>query len=189
MGDERRQSDGRSRLRPVLCCSGPCGPLLNTRNQICRRCISASTLRGRHGRLSPRGSWAASSLWGPCWPSWPVWAVAHATEALPPGNNGTVKIDGAPFDDQPNNEPHPAVSSRSTSTASTRGTTCLQPSRSRHYRRRSPMVTACCSPTRCSSVKTTAPAVAARPAWTPPRPTHWTSPESSLSRSRASTSS
>jgi hypothetical protein len=36
-----------------------------------------------------------------------VWAVAHATEALPPGNNGTVKIDGAPFDDQPNNEPHP----------------------------------------------------------------------------------
>lgn len=25
----------------------------------------------------------------------------------PPGNNGTVKIDGIPFDDHPNNEPHP----------------------------------------------------------------------------------
>jgi hypothetical protein len=24
-----------------------------------------------------------------------------------PGNNGTVKIDGVPFDDAPNNEPHP----------------------------------------------------------------------------------
>ena len=24
----------------------------------------------------------------------------------PPGNNGTVKVDGAPFDDAPNNEPH-----------------------------------------------------------------------------------
>ena len=26
--------------------------------------------------------------------------------AVPPGNNGTVKIDGDPFDDHPNNEPH-----------------------------------------------------------------------------------
>jgi hypothetical protein len=25
----------------------------------------------------------------------------------PPGNNGTVKIDGVNFDDAPNNEPHP----------------------------------------------------------------------------------
>jgi hypothetical protein len=25
----------------------------------------------------------------------------------PPGNNGTVKVDGRPFDDHPNNEPHP----------------------------------------------------------------------------------
>ena len=24
----------------------------------------------------------------------------------PPGNNGTIKIDDAPFDDAPNNEPH-----------------------------------------------------------------------------------
>ena len=33
--------------------------------------------------------------------------VAHAAAGLPPGNNGTVKIDGTPFDDEPNNEPHP----------------------------------------------------------------------------------
>ncbi len=26
--------------------------------------------------------------------------------AKPPGNNGTVKVDGVPFDDDPNNEPH-----------------------------------------------------------------------------------
>src|SRR6266542_4298090 len=26
--------------------------------------------------------------------------------ANPPGNNGTIKVDGLPFDDQPNNEPH-----------------------------------------------------------------------------------
>jgi len=26
----------------------------------------------------------------------------------PPGNNGTIKIDGIPFDDAPNNEPHPS---------------------------------------------------------------------------------
>ena len=25
----------------------------------------------------------------------------------PPGNNGTVKVDGQPFDAGPNNEPHP----------------------------------------------------------------------------------
>jgi hypothetical protein len=28
--------------------------------------------------------------------------------ANPPGNNGTVKVDGLPFDDHPNNEPHPS---------------------------------------------------------------------------------
>ena len=26
--------------------------------------------------------------------------------AIPPGNNGTIKIDGVAFDDAPNNEPH-----------------------------------------------------------------------------------
>src|SRR5438034_654907 len=26
--------------------------------------------------------------------------------ANPPGNNGTIKVDGQPFDDAPNNEPH-----------------------------------------------------------------------------------
>ena len=31
---------------------------------------------------------------------------ASAAHADPPGNNGTVKIDTAPFDDDPNNEPH-----------------------------------------------------------------------------------
>lgn len=29
------------------------------------------------------------------------------TKAGPPGNNGTVKVDGVGFDDLPNNEPHP----------------------------------------------------------------------------------
>lgn len=28
----------------------------------------------------------------------------------PPGNNGTIKVDGAPFDDAPDNEPHPGCS-------------------------------------------------------------------------------
>ena len=32
---------------------------------------------------------------------------AGAAEGDPAGNNGTVKIDGAPFDDAPDNEPHP----------------------------------------------------------------------------------
>jgi LPXTG-motif cell wall-anchored protein len=33
-------------------------------------------------------------------------AGATAGQADPPGNNGTVKIDGVAFDDHPNNEPH-----------------------------------------------------------------------------------
>jgi hypothetical protein len=35
-------------------------------------------------------------------------AVAQLASAAPnpPGNNGTIKIDGTPFDDLPNNEPH-----------------------------------------------------------------------------------
>jgi hypothetical protein len=33
-------------------------------------------------------------------------AAAATTLADPPGNNGTVKIDGVAFDDHPNNEPH-----------------------------------------------------------------------------------
>jgi hypothetical protein len=34
-----------------------------------------------------------------------LWAVAGGALAAP-GNNGTVKVDGIPFDDLPNNEPH-----------------------------------------------------------------------------------
>jgi hypothetical protein len=34
-------------------------------------------------------------------------ALVAPVSADPPGNNGTVKIDGVPFDDHPNNEPHP----------------------------------------------------------------------------------
>lgn len=33
-------------------------------------------------------------------------ALAPAALGDPPGNNGTVKIDGVPFDDHPDNEPH-----------------------------------------------------------------------------------
>ena len=33
-------------------------------------------------------------------------AAAFAAPDDPPGNNGTIKIDAAPFDDHPNNEPH-----------------------------------------------------------------------------------
>jgi hypothetical protein len=39
----------------------------------------------------------------------PFGGVAHAKPpggSRPPGNNGTVKIDGMPWDDAPNNEPH-----------------------------------------------------------------------------------
>src|SRR6266536_6085211 len=32
---------------------------------------------------------------------------AHADETHPPGNNGTVKVDGDPFDATPSNESHP----------------------------------------------------------------------------------
>ena len=37
-----------------------------------------------------------------------LWALPGnvGAEANPPGNNGTVKIDGVAFDDHPNNEPH-----------------------------------------------------------------------------------
>jgi hypothetical protein len=34
-----------------------------------------------------------------------LWAIAGGALAAP-GNNGTVKVDGVPFDDLPNNEPH-----------------------------------------------------------------------------------
>jgi hypothetical protein len=34
----------------------------------------------------------------------PAWA--SNTRTHPPGNNGTVKVDGSPFDSHPNNEPH-----------------------------------------------------------------------------------
>jgi hypothetical protein len=33
-------------------------------------------------------------------------SVANAKGTVPPENGGTVKIDGTPFDDQPNNQPH-----------------------------------------------------------------------------------
>jgi hypothetical protein len=33
--------------------------------------------------------------------------IASTSLAIPPGNNGTIKVDGVPFDDHPNNEPHP----------------------------------------------------------------------------------
>ena len=33
--------------------------------------------------------------------------IPATSSALPPGNNGTVKIDGVPFDEHQNNEPHP----------------------------------------------------------------------------------
>jgi len=36
-----------------------------------------------------------------------LWLSASSSLADPPGNNGTVKVDGAPFDSHPNNEPHP----------------------------------------------------------------------------------
>ncbi len=36
-----------------------------------------------------------------------VWPVSLASAEDPPGNNGTIKIDGIPFDDHPDNEPHP----------------------------------------------------------------------------------
>ena len=37
-----------------------------------------------------------------------IWAAAFAgtVSADPPGNNGTIKVDAAPFDTHPNNEPH-----------------------------------------------------------------------------------
>lgn len=40
---------------------------------------------------------------------WPATALAQSddAESRPPGNNGTVKIDGDPWDVHPNNEPHP----------------------------------------------------------------------------------
>ncbi|HXF36401.1 MAG TPA: hypothetical protein VNO17_04385 [Actinomycetota bacterium] len=51
----------------------------------------------RHRRLSLIGLlallWVIASPWG--------------ASADPPGNNGTVKVDGVEFDDHPNNEPHP----------------------------------------------------------------------------------
>ncbi len=37
-------------------------------------------------------------------------AAGPLSFANPPGNNGTVKVDGVPFDDAPNNEPHPGCS-------------------------------------------------------------------------------
>ena len=36
-----------------------------------------------------------------------LFALVAPVSADPPGNNGTVKIDGVPFDDHPDNEPHP----------------------------------------------------------------------------------
>ena len=33
-------------------------------------------------------------------------AIAVPVSAAPPGNNGTIKVDGVVFDDHPNNEPH-----------------------------------------------------------------------------------
>ena len=37
-------------------------------------------------------------------------AAPAGADANPPGNNGTVKVDGVVFDDHPNNEPHPGCS-------------------------------------------------------------------------------
>jgi hypothetical protein len=45
--------------------------------------------------------WRQSSGW-----SSPRSSAAPGRRADPPGNNGTVKVDGVVFDDDPNNEPH-----------------------------------------------------------------------------------
>lgn len=39
-----------------------------------------------------------------------IGAGTAGAQANPPGNNGTVKIDGVAFDDHPDNEPHPGCS-------------------------------------------------------------------------------
>lgn len=39
-----------------------------------------------------------------------IGAAPAGAQANPPGNNGTVKIDGVVFDDHPDNEPHPGCS-------------------------------------------------------------------------------
>jgi hypothetical protein len=36
--------------------------------------------------------------------------IPAVSTAAPPGNNGTIKIDGVQFDEAPNNEPHPSCS-------------------------------------------------------------------------------
>jgi hypothetical protein len=39
-----------------------------------------------------------------------LWIAVSTSQAIPPGNNGTIKVDGVVFDDMPNNEPHPGCS-------------------------------------------------------------------------------
>jgi hypothetical protein len=35
-----------------------------------------------------------------------AWATPGSADTVPPGNNGTVKVDAEPFDDHPDNQPH-----------------------------------------------------------------------------------
>ena len=89
-------------------------------------------------------------------------------QADPPGNNGTVKIDGVEFDDHPDNEPHVGCEFQVDFYGFDEGDlyadVTFGPSRRRARSSRF-------SPTRCSSARTTTRAAAARPASTPPRPT------------------
>lgn len=64
---------------------------------------------GRAGERRHRIRWAGLAAATVCAVVLPT--SASSGQAGPPtdpkGNNGTVKIDGAPWDDHPNNEPHP----------------------------------------------------------------------------------
>jgi hypothetical protein len=60
-----------------------------------------SSRRGRSVRLVVPIAAVAVALGVPL-----IAGVAAAQEG-PPGNNGTVKVDGLPFDEHPDNEPHP----------------------------------------------------------------------------------
>ncbi len=78
----------RARVRDV--CSEVCVAFLRPARRL------VTQRRPRHGTLAVVLSLLAFVLVGP--------ALAAVN---PGGNNGTIKIDGIPFDDHPNNEPHP----------------------------------------------------------------------------------
>ena len=92
----------------------------------------------------------------------------------PAGDNGTIKIDDLPFDDLPNNEPHVGCTFQVDFYGFDEGDLNADVTFEAHPPTLRPGDDQVLLADTVFIGRTTTPVAAARPGWTPPRPTPWT---------------